>query len=248
MLESFLDAAEKFFENAMPGTLSSGIWQEEGKAEDAAAFEASAATYGTEQVIIVRLLQGEFADRAAILRKARAELLDKRLLSSDLELFKKKSRVDGLTRILNRDTFMGLLQDAMHKSCLSASPLSLLMIDVDHFKQINDTYGHITGDGVLQELSKLLQDTLRHDDIVARYGGEEFTLLVPGSDAKAAYSIAEKLRKRIAAHKPDHLPAITVSIGCSTYLPGENAEAFIDRADKALYSAKKRGRNAVCMR
>jgi diguanylate cyclase (GGDEF)-like protein len=245
MLEIFLDDAEKFFEDASPGTLSSGIWQEEGTVEDSAAFEAFAATYGTEHVIVIRLLQEEFAVRTEMLRKARAELLEKRGLTHDLELFKEKARTDGLTSILNRSTFMELLQEAMRRSRLTASPLALLMIDIDHFKQVNDTYGHLVGDGVLQELGKLLMERVRRDDVVARYGGEEFVLLVPRSDAKTAYRIGEELRKRIAAHKVDKLPAITVSIGCTEHLSGEDAATFIDRADKALYAAKKSGRNAV---
>jgi diguanylate cyclase (GGDEF)-like protein len=245
MLEFFVEDAERFFENYLAGTLSSGIWQEDKGPDDGASFVALAAVCNGEQIIVIRLLREEFAEQVAIVRKARMEMLEKRALTQDLALYREKSRVDALTCILNRDTFMETLHAELERRKHVSTPLALLMVDIDHFKAVNDEHGHLVGDAVLRELGKLLVDTVRRDDAVARFGGEEFILLIPRGNATTALRIGEKLRARIAAHASPSLPGITVSIGCAVYQRGESADELIDRADKALYVAKASGRNAV---
>ena len=132
-------------------------------------------------------------------------------------------------------------------------PVSLLVIDVDHFKPINDTYGHDAGDVVLQELAKRIVGCVRGIDVACRYGGEEFVLLMPNTDSELASMIAERLREDIEDHpivideKTGKEIRITVSIGIATSEAGDNqtAQQLLKRADDALYEAKNQGRNQV---
>ncbi len=246
MLEFFLDDAERFFEQKKPGVLTSSMWQEDGKTTAGTALISVAATYGEHQVLLVRMLEKDYQEHVGMLRKARSQLLENRSLSSDLEYFKKKSRIDDLTKIFNKATFIDLLKDEIKRSVMLDYSLALLIIDIDDFKRINDTYGHLTGDKVLEALGRVLSDSLRQNDIVARFGGEEFTVLVPQVNEEQALTVASKLHKKIAESKFPNVPGITVSIGCSLYTPRETLENFIDRADIALYTAKTSGKNKVC--
>ncbi|CAK7004967.1 MAG: hypothetical protein DELT_00195 [Desulfovibrio sp.] len=248
MLEFFLDDVERFFEQKKEGSLSSGVWQEDGKTAANTALMAVATTYGNAQVLIIRMLQEDYQERLSILRKARAQLLENRTLSHNLEYFREKSRFDGLTKIFNKTTFTELLHDEIKRSRALDYPLSLLILDIDDFKKVNDTYGHLAGDMVLQALGALLTNTLRRHDIVARFGGEEFVVLLPQENENQALTIAEKVRQSIAAMKFPDVPSITVSIGCTVYLARETADNFIERADTALYDAKTTGKNKVCFR
>ena len=249
MLELFFEDAEAFFNRGQPGVFSSGIWQEEGITVEGSAMIALAKIFscGTK-AIIIRTLQEDYKERVGILRKAREQLLENRTLSQDLEIFKEKSRFDGLTKLLNRTTFMELLRDEIQKSQTGYSRLSLLIMDIDNFKMINDLFGHLTGDQVLKNLGALLLEHLRQGDIAARYGGEEFVVIIPGAGPEQAFKIGEKLRQFIESSNTAGLPPITVSMGCTTYNIGENAEEFIQRADLALYDAKRSGKNVVRMR
>ncbi len=246
MLEFFLDDAERFFEQKKPGTLTSSMWQEDGKTAEGTALISVAATYGEHQVILVRMLEKDYQEHVGMLRKARSQLLENRTLSSDLEYFKKKSRIDGLTKIFNKATFMDLLRDEIKRSVILDYSLALLIIDIDDFKHVNDTYGHLAGDKVLEVLGRVLSNSLRKNDIVGRFGGEEFTVIVPQVNEEQALAVANKLHKKIAESKFPNVPGITVSIGCSLYTPRESLENFIDRADIALYTAKTSGKNKVC--
>jgi PleD family two-component response regulator len=157
MLEFFHDSAENFFASQEGGILNSGSWEEESFCETNQALVAEAINFGTDQVIIVRLLKDAYTERVAVLRKAREQLLERRLLTNDLEMYKLKSRTDGLTKVLNRATFMELL--AMQIARANAQQnhsLSLIMLDIDNFKNINDTYGHPAGDLVLASLGQIL--------------------------------------------------------------------------------------------
>lgn len=247
MLDFFLDDAEDFFTQKKTGILSSGMWQEDGKTTEGTALISMAATYGENQVLIIRMLEKDYQERIIELSKARIQLLENRSLSSNLEYYKEKSRIDDLTKIFNKATFMDLLQKEIKHSFMVDHPLALLMIDIDDFKRVNDTYGHLIGDEVLKNIGLVLSDTLRQDDIVARFGGEEFTVLVPQVNEKQALNVAEKLRKKIAETMFKDIPGLTVSIGCSLYTPRETMENFIARADAALYAAKKSGKNKVCL-
>jgi diguanylate cyclase (GGDEF)-like protein len=171
------------------------------------------------------------------------------MLDHDLAIYKNKASFDALTALYNRATFMELMQEELLHAKLVGGDLSLLLLDIDHFKHVNDTYGHQAGDLVLSSLGELLRSLLRSQDVPARYGGEEFIILARFTTTQQAVIVAEKIRKGVAEHTFGKLPqAITVSIGCSTYRLGELPDSLIQRADLALYDAKNHGRNRVSVR
>ena len=164
-----------------------------------------------------------------------------------------KSRADhdGLTRIHNRRAFDERLVEELRRHQRYRQPMSLLMLDIDHFKAVNDTYGHPTGDDVLREVGRVLAETLRSTDFTARYGGEEFVVILPQTSEDQSRMLAERLRALIAATQFQHdgrTFSITVSIGVASLLPGALAKRkdLLEKADQALYQAKHRGRNQVC--
>jgi len=246
MLDFFLEDAEAFFAGGQVGMISSGMWEEAGKTENDTALTALAIQLGHAQMFAVRLLREDYVERTAIMRSVRAQLLENRELSNSLAVFKEKSRIDGLTRIFNRVTFMELLHDEIKRSQILKYPLVLLILDIDDFKKVNDTYGHLMGDTVLQGLGEALKSSLRRNDVVARYGGEEFAVLLTNENLDQAVKIADKVRNAIASMDIHDAPRITVSIGCTAYLPEEVSESFFKRADEALYVAKRSGKNRVC--
>ncbi|MCC8190271.1 MAG: GGDEF domain-containing protein [Planctomycetes bacterium] len=247
MLEYFLEEAEAFFDREEPGFIDSGLWEEDGRTRENTALRALAVNLGEAQVIIIRLLEEEYLERLGILRKAREQLLENRQLNTYLSIFKEKSRIDGLTCIFNRTTFMELLLDEIKRSQILEYPLVLLILDIDNFKRVNDTYGHQAGDRVLHGMGSTLKNSLRRNDIVARYGGEEFAVLIPNAPMHEAVKVAEKIRCSLAAMTVENTPRVTVSIGCTAYTAGETPEDYFKRADDALYQAKKTGKNRVCI-
>ncbi len=156
---------------------------------------------------------------------------------------------DFLTGLFNRREGLALLSSEVSKSVRKGAPLSAILLDIDHFKIINDDYGHQAGDKVLQFFAKVLKVSLRDYDFGCRYGGEEFLIALPGTTGKEAFAIAVRLRKKIASHKfslHENLAIpITVSIGVGQYRVGESIDKFINRIDHALYHAKKKGRNTT---
>ncbi len=174
---------------------------------------------------------------------------DSRQLSDELTRVRLLSLTDELTSLPNRRAFLRRLEDEVARVQRYGFPLSLALIDLDHFKQVNDRYGHAGGDEVLGTYSKGILSIFRHHDLVARYGGEEFAVLLPNTDHEGAQRALTKVKKRAAETrwKADGkvLPVPTFSAGVSLYKPGETVGAFIERADKALYRAKRLGRNRV---
>ncbi|CAI8916009.1 Diguanylate cyclase (GGDEF) domain-containing protein [Pseudomonas sp. IT-P44] len=157
---------------------------------------------------------------------------------------------DPLTDTGNRIAMDQTLQREIDMSRRHLQPLSLLMLDIDHFKQINDTHGHSAGDDVLKGVAASIKSQLRNVDMVFRFGGEEFLILLSNTGREAAAMVGERLR--LAAQAKDfsadgNLIELTVSLGCSTLLPGESAESLLRRADSALYVAKREGRNRLAM-
>ena len=150
---------------------------------------------------------------------------------------------DTLTGIKNLRFFKKKIKEEMYSAKRYGNNLSLVMLDIDHFKSINDNYGHDIGDTVLVEYTKLISSNLRESDIFSRTGGEEFMIILPHSDIENASNIAEKLRKKIENHKLT-VP-ITMSLGVTEYIKDEDEETFIKRVDDALYKAKDEGRNRV---
>jgi diguanylate cyclase (GGDEF)-like protein/PAS domain S-box-containing protein len=161
------------------------------------------------------------------------------------ELLKRQATTDALTGIFNRQKF----SEELHREILEVQrynhPLSLIMFDVDHFKMINDTYGHLVGDAVLKEITALVLEHIRSVDIFARWGGEEFVILSPNTAVTASQQLAEKLRQMIAQFRFSCPSTITASFGITQFLDDDVADSFINRSDMALYRAKERGRNRV---
>ncbi|GHU05446.1 hypothetical protein FACS1894158_08290 [Betaproteobacteria bacterium] len=198
-----------------------------------------------EQLLIVHTLGEEYQEKVRILQRARVNLLERRRLKVDLGEYKQKSRLDGLTGLFNRNTFDELLQENMNISKRNGASFSLILIDIDDFKKVNDTYGHVVGDTVLSDMGQILQSVMRQDDAACRYGGEEFAILVQHATQKQLLKMAEKIRSFVEKHRFDEVPHISASIGCATYQQGETAQTFINRADLALYEAKRNGKNRV---
>jgi diguanylate cyclase (GGDEF)-like protein/hemerythrin-like metal-binding protein len=163
--------------------------------------------------------------------------------------YEKLSEEDPLTGIYNRRAFMQILEYEVEQAYRQHRPLSLLLLDLDHFKQVNDTYGHETGDKLLQHFVTQTKELIRSSDIFARIGGEEFVLLLPDTSLKGAYTLAEKIVSKIATLKLDTLAPnlhITVSIGITVLEKEMTASQLLKQADIYLYRAKDNGRNQVC--
>jgi two-component system, cell cycle response regulator len=192
-------------------------------------------------------------DAAELVARARIHLKMKRLqdeLRAARNHFKELSNTDPLTNLYNRRFFAEILESELQRSRRLKSALSLLLVDIDHFKNVNDSYGHQMGDRVLVAVTETLRKGLRSYDIASRYGGEEFILILPATPIAAAVEVAERLRQSVASRKLDLRPeklVVTVSIGVSSFPCGDadNGDLLLQRADKALYSAKNNGRNRV---
>jgi len=174
---------------------------------------------------------------------------DSRELTDELTRVRLLSLTDELTSLPNRRAFMRRLEDEVARVQRYGFPLSFVLMDLDHFKAVNDEYGHAAGDEVLRVYSKNILSIFRHHDMVARYGGEEFAVLLPNTDSDGAVRALNKVRRRANETRwqtngtMSNVP--TFSAGVSLYKPGESASAFIERADKALYRAKRLGRNRI---
>jgi len=155
------------------------------------------------------------------------------------------ARTDSLTGLWNRRHFEDTLEAEIERAQRYGTPLSLLALDADHFKRVNDELGHHAGDAVLRDIARLIGVRIRRSDVLCRWGGEEFMVLVPGTGVRQAAVMAEKIRQGIAAHVFDQVGPLTVSIGVGEVAPGEAADAWLRRVDAALYDAKQQGRNCV---
>ncbi|MDH5361170.1 MAG: diguanylate cyclase [Gammaproteobacteria bacterium] len=168
------------------------------------------------------------------------EIVVRKNTEETLELI---SSTDPLTNLYNRRKFSEILKSKF--DCRSNLELSLMLCDIDKFKRINDGYGHNTGDQVLIAFSKLISDSVRKTDVVARWGGEEFVFLLPDTSLELAFTIAEKLRNKIAEYPFSQVGEVTASFGVATFMPEDHEEDLFGRADSALYIAKEMGRNQV---
>ena len=177
---------------------------------------------------------------------------DVRRLRHDERSLRHEVAHDALTGLANRRYFAWRLRSALRSWIRGGASFSLVLVDIDRFKQINDSLGHRAGDLVLKVLAARLRDGFRAVDLVARIGGEEFGVILPGLDAANAYQVAERVRSAIAAQPfsssrgaEDKLVAVTVSMGVADARVGSRAHALMDAADRALYAAKQAGRNRV---
>jgi diguanylate cyclase len=172
-------------------------------------------------------------------------------LEHTLDGARREATTDGLTEIANRRAFDTILRDTAAEAMNSGDDLSILMIDIDHFKILNDTWAHQTGDDVLRLFASILQQNIRGQDTVARYGGEEFAVILPSTSASAVVSVGDNIRRACERHRfvtrdtQQPVGTITLSVGAACYEPGEALSNLIRRADAALYRAKEGGRNRV---
>ena len=170
---------------------------------------------------------------------------NKVLINRQRRQLEEMSMQDHLTKAANRRYFQEVSGMEIDRANRHGTPLSLAILDLDHFKMINDTYGHHIGDSVLIELSRIVSRNKRKSDLFARWGGEEFLLLSPQTDLGGMAAMAEKLRDLIESSTFAHGGRVTASFGVTRYRPGETLEALVQRSDKALYKAKNMGRNRV---
>lgn len=170
-------------------------------------------------------------------------LMVHRAMQTKLESLATRDQMTGMYR---RDAFLALLDQSLAQSRRDQRPTSILIIDLDNFKEINDRHGHLTGDRVIIDFSTKVQQILRRGDAVGRYGGDEFLILLPDTTKEDAYSVADRIRSMAAENWSREIPAYTVSIGVAPLMTGRtDSAALIDVADKALYAAKKAGKNYV---
>jgi diguanylate cyclase (GGDEF)-like protein len=163
-----------------------------------------------------------------------------------------QATIDGLTGLFNRRYFETRLEQEIQRQRRQFDELSLLMVDLDNFKDLNDTQGHLVGDRVLREVADILRRAVRIFDVCARYGGEEFVILMPGANAPTALRIAERIRRQVEQHFASGLRSgspvsPTVSVGVSSAQPSTTRETLIAQADSALFQAKGAGKNVVCV-
>ena len=155
---------------------------------------------------------------------------------------------DGLTGIANRRKLDEALENEFLRAKRYGRPLSIAILDADHFKKVNDNHGHIVGDFVLKKLATLFQQNIRREELLGRYGGEEFVVVMPEVDSNGAFQLAEKLRKTVETtvfkSGETELP-VTISVGVATLGAEGSVKDFLDTADQALYRSKEEGRNRV---
>ncbi len=172
-------------------------------------------------------------------------------LKKDMERIRREAITDGLTGLANRKAFDEQIGRLARESKKQGLIFSLIMIDIDHFKAFNDTYGHQVGDQVLRLVAMTLINEVKGQDMAARYGGEEFVIILPGTNVNAAKIVAENLRKAVEKKEVinratgQNLGQITISLGVAQFYSEETADDLVHRADKALYASKNKGRNMV---
>jgi diguanylate cyclase len=197
-----------------------------------------------------RQIQGSISTLTQRLEASQSEIV---VLRNELMRVREEAQIDGLTGLLNRrafdDRINAVLSDVRDNGV--GIGLCLVMMDIDHFKMLNDSYGHVFGDRVIRTIGELLKATVKGQDVVARYGGEEFALLLPETPLAGAKVVAERVREAVAhsrirrLNSEETVGCITISAGIANYYAGEAVATFVDRADAALYASKAQGRNRV---
>ena len=196
-----------------------------------------------------RRMQESNVRLTAELESKRAEMSE---LSVKLASMRSEALLDPLTGLSNRRGFQRVIDETLATRKDGLSSWSLLMVDIDHFKKVNDTHGHLLGDKVLQAVAKVLRNFVRGSELAVRLGGEEFALVLPDTPQDRAVELAENIRKTVATgtiRRPDSQPigAVTISIGVACYRVAETLEQWLERADHALYASKAHGRDRVTL-
>lgn len=200
------------------------------------------------QTLLRSTIEMETKNKALELR-LRASRSEISRLKNDLETVRADSLSDPLTGLGNRKHFDLAIRDALATAASSCIPLCVLVGDVDHFKKINDKFGHSIGDEALRHVAHSLRDSVRNEDIVCRYGGEEFAVVLPNATLEIGMAVAERIRQTIAARRlvrratGEKLDKLTISLGVAIFRSGDTATSLYDRADRCLYAAKHRGRD-----
>lgn len=174
-------------------------------------------------------------------------------LRQEVRRAREEAMIDGLTGLANRRSFDKALAACLADHGSDMQGPSLLLADIDHFKRVNDSYGHLFGDKVIRAVAAILRDNIKGKDLAARYGGEEFVVVLPDTPLAGAHALAENIRRRVAASRikrvgsDDIVDNLTISLGVACRLPGESEQQLIARADAALYQSKQQGRNRVTL-
>ena len=214
---------------------------------------------GSEEVAVQALQEGAvgYLPKSSLSPKKLVKTIDAALdkwtrlqqAMADKEKLERLATFDSLTGLYNRRAILGKLRELINLANRYKEDFSLSMLDIDHFKKVNDRYGHLTGDDVLEKVAALIRGNIRDTDIAGRYGGEEFIIILPQATLSSAWVVAERLRSIIEqAEMKDpagNVFAITVSQGLAEWERGEDAHSLISRSDEALYKAKEKGRNRV---
>jgi len=216
---------------------------------------ADEAGAGADSQFLIQRLVHELSNATTRAKKLESKFvqtsgeLDK--IRASLDTAEERARTDMLTGLPNRRALDEFLRTAQIAAMEDGRPMSVMLLDIDHFKKFNDTFGHGVGDQVLRLVANVLRDRLREHDLPARYGGEEFIAVLPGADLTTCEAVAERIRRAICECQikrrstGDLLPGITISIGVGEFRPGESMADLIERCDRALYRAKGSGRNQV---
>jgi diguanylate cyclase len=229
---------------------------------DASNFNAeirrAASRFAAQECTVAELVQtllaetrdiGARTSRIEVQLEANAQMMQ--TMQRSLAETRREAATDSLTGLANRHGLDQTLQAEAEKADAEGTPLSLVLLDLDHFKAINDRWGHVVGDEVLKLVGKTLNIHMRRVDLAARYGGEEFAVLLPGLVIEAAAGVADRIRQSLADYKfvlrssGKPIGQITLSAGAAAYAPGELVTRLLERADAALYKAKRAGRNRV---
>ena len=245
-LHSVLESAQQFLNTAIADNRTQ---------IDAISQVADRSEAGVDPRLLVQTLMDELSRAATRATKLESQFVEKSreldMIRESLSQSEARARTDTLTGLPNRRALEEFFRTAQSEAMEQGQPLSAFLIDIDHFKRFNDNFGHGVGDQVLRLVAKALHERVREHDLAARYGGEEMIAVLPGADLAACTVVAERIRGALADCKitrrstGEELPGITVSIGVGQFQFGESMEDMIDRCDRALYQAKKRGRNIV---
>jgi diguanylate cyclase (GGDEF)-like protein len=204
----------------------------------------------TLELLVVRLTSLDIALATEVFHGARLEVMDRSLkhLESERQSLRQQLEQDALTGASSRTSLLRELQAGIERAGKTGQPLVVIMADLDHFKDVNDTHGHLVGDKVLREVAARIKAALREFDLVGRYGGEEFVILLENTSSHTAHQVAERIRQRIAGepiHAGQQRVNLTISQGLALRKEGEDTQTLLRRADQAMYKAKQAGRNCV---